>query len=184
MVFFAQNTRACGKVKLFKLLYLLDFEHFTLTGKSVTGLEYQAWKFGPVPVELMEEWEDFSTNFSGKLCIEVERVIDFNRQSVKVVNGVEFDEIDFTPRQLKLMGELAERFRETASPELIDLTHVQNGAWHRVWDNGSGKFQTIPYRLALSDLDSATSKEVISIANEESMYFAGLQQARTESAVH
>ena len=55
IVFFASNTQFCGKIKLFKLLYLMDFEHFGKTGKSVTGFEYEAWKFGPVPTALMEE---------------------------------------------------------------------------------------------------------------------------------
>src|SRR3982074_1597293 len=34
IVFFASNTEHCGKVKLFKLLYLLDFAHFRQTGRS------------------------------------------------------------------------------------------------------------------------------------------------------
>lgn len=42
IVFFAANTRHCGKVKLFKLLYLLDFAHFRETGRSVTGLGTRA----------------------------------------------------------------------------------------------------------------------------------------------
>ena len=58
IVYFAKYTQYCGKITLFKLLYLLDFEHFRQTGKSVTGYDYQAWKFGPVPVDLMEEWEE------------------------------------------------------------------------------------------------------------------------------
>ncbi len=28
MVYFAQNTQKCGKIKLFKLMYFLDFEHY------------------------------------------------------------------------------------------------------------------------------------------------------------
>ena len=40
IVFFAKNTKYCGKIKLIKLLYLLDFEHFRQTGRSVTGMDY------------------------------------------------------------------------------------------------------------------------------------------------
>jgi hypothetical protein len=58
VVYFASNTRHCGKVKLFKLLYLLDFTHFRGTGRSVTGLDYRAWKMGPVPFGLMQEWDE------------------------------------------------------------------------------------------------------------------------------
>ena len=35
-MYFASNTRHCGKAKLFKLLHLLDFTHFRETGRSVT----------------------------------------------------------------------------------------------------------------------------------------------------
>lgn len=179
MIFFAQNTLACGKIKLFKLLYLLDFEHFSLTGKSVTGLEYQAWDLGPVPVDLMDAWEFFDQHFSKSLFIEYQRVIDYTRQAVRVVDGVTFDDQDFTPRQLKLMTGLAEKYKDTLSPELIDVTHEQNGAWDKVWNNGNGRHQPIPYELALSNPDSEHAKEVRAISDEESMYLSSLQKARS-----
>ena len=52
IIYFAKNTTYCGKTKLLKLLYFLDFYQFKQTGKSVTGLDYFAWKMGPVPKEL------------------------------------------------------------------------------------------------------------------------------------
>lgn len=55
IIYFAQNTHYCGKTKLFKLLYFLDFEHYKITGRSVTGLKYSAWKMGSVPTALYEE---------------------------------------------------------------------------------------------------------------------------------
>lgn len=48
VLYFATNVKKLGKVKLFKLLYFLDFEHFRDTGRSVTGMDYVAWKMGPV----------------------------------------------------------------------------------------------------------------------------------------
>jgi hypothetical protein len=42
ILYFALNTQHLGKTKLFKLLYLLDFDHFRHTGRSVTGMEYRA----------------------------------------------------------------------------------------------------------------------------------------------
>ena len=35
IIYFADHTRHLGKIELFKLLYLLDFEHFSQTGRSV-----------------------------------------------------------------------------------------------------------------------------------------------------
>lgn len=42
VVFFASRTQHCGKIKLFKLLYVLDFEHFRQTGKT-SVLTWPAW---------------------------------------------------------------------------------------------------------------------------------------------
>ena len=181
IVYFASRTKYCGKIKLFKLLYLLDFEHFQQTGKSVTGFEYQAWKFGPVPVDLMEEWEEPSADLASAVHIVEEKVYDYERQTVKVNAGVHFNADDFTPRQLRLMEALAARYRDTYSPTMIDVTHEQNGAWDKVWQGGQGAHQPIPYELAIA----ATAPEregLLAIAAEQAMYRAALRAARTAAA--
>lgn len=178
VVFFAENTHFCGKIKLFKLLYLLDFEHFRQTGKSVTGFEYQAWKFGPVPVELMEEWEEPSDELAKAVHIVEEKVIDYVRQTVKVNKGVHFDPDDFTPRQIKLMEGLAARYRDTRSPTMIDVTHEQNGAWDKIWQGGLGARKLIPYELSIAE--AAPEREtLLTIAAEQAMYQAALRAAHT-----
>lgn len=53
--YFAAHTSYCGLTKLFKLLFFLDFDHYRETGRSVTGLKYEAWPMGPVPAELYSE---------------------------------------------------------------------------------------------------------------------------------
>lgn len=177
VVFFAENVLFCGKIKLFKLLYLLDFEHFKQTGKSVTGVEYQAWKFGPVPIDLMEKWEDLDEDIASLIHIEAEKIVDHIRQNVVVNPGVKFQADDFTPRQLRIMNELVARFRDTYSEKMIDVTHAQNGAWHKVWQGGSGAHHVIPYELAISD--TAPDRDaVLSIAHEQAMYQAALHAAR------
>lgn len=169
IVFFAKNTESCGKIKLFKLLYLLDFEHFRQTGKSVTGFEYQAWKFGPVPVELMQEWEDFDDDLKAVVEIVPERVFDHTRQAVKVREGVPFDEDDFTGRQMAILHDLCEKYLSTQAPEIIDVTHEQNGAWDRVWADGRGAQQAIPYSLALAD-DAENRNVILELASEAKGY--------------
>ncbi|CAN2525464.1 Panacea domain-containing protein [Burkholderia pseudomallei] len=61
VLYFATNVKKLGKVKLFKLLYFLDFEHFRDTGRSVTGMDYVAWKMGPVPEVLYSELSALDT---------------------------------------------------------------------------------------------------------------------------
>lgn len=181
VIYFASNTMYCGKIKLFKLLYLLDFEHFRQTGKSVTGFEYQAWKFGPVPVDLMEEWEDLGADLAQAVHIVEEKVTDYERQAVKVKEGVKFNPDEFTPRQLKIMEALAERYRDTYSPKMIDVTHEQNGAWDKVWRGGEGAHQPIPYDLAIPEYASERD-DLLHVAAEQRMYREALRAARQDIA--
>lgn len=141
IIYFATHTRCCGKVKLFKLLYLLDFSHFRETGRSVTGLEYRAWKLGPVP----------------------ETVIDYVRE--KVVPKVEFDEGPFTKRELRLLSELATRFEGELTRPLVNFTHEELGPWSKIWDNGRGKNERIPYALAIPD-EQPDREEILAAAAE------------------
>lgn len=177
IIYFASNTAYCGKIKLFKLLYLADFEHFHQTGKSITGYEYQAWKFGPVPVELMEEWEDLECDLSDAVHIVSEKVIDHVRQTVKVNKGVKFDADIFTPRQLKIMGDISTKYKSTRSPEMIDVTHEQNGAWDKVWKDGLGSKDVIPYEMSLDDSDDKRTA-FIEILNNQRMYQSAINAAR------
>jgi uncharacterized phage-associated protein len=149
ILYFAKYTRYMGKIKLFKLLYLLDFEHFRQTGQSVTGLDYRAWELGPVPIRLMQEWEDLKPDLAAAVSIQPEKIIDYVRETV--IPRVEFDDSHFTRRELRIMQELAEKYGEVYSHKLIDVTHAENGAWVKVWNNGKGFDYLIAYDLAIAD---------------------------------
>lgn len=172
IVFFASNTEHCGKVKLFKLLYLLDFSHFRETGRNVTGLDYRAWKLGPVPFELMQEWDQLESDLSEAVEIVPEQVIDFIRE--RVVARRCFEDRYFTPRELRLMHELAKRFRTELTQPLVNFTHAERGPWDKIWDDGRGNNERIPYTLAVLDgamdrdaiLDSAREYEAMRSAGE------------------
>lgn len=150
MIYFAQNTKGCGKVKLFKLLYLMDFEHFRRTGRSLTGIEYEAWKLGPVSRPLFEQWNSIDAFSDGALTTKNVLAGNYTRNELHVTQGTEFDDSDFTPRQLKIMKELVDKHGDTLSDEMIDVTHELNGAWDKIWSNGDGRNQPIPYMLGLS----------------------------------
>jgi uncharacterized phage-associated protein len=151
IVYFAANTRYCGKVKLFKLLYLLDFGHFRETGRSVTGLDYLAWKMGPAPLELMQEWDQLSPDLAAAIDIQPEQVIDYTRE--RVVPRVAFDDSAFTKRELRHLEELAARFRDDYTQPLVNITHDERGPWVKIWDDGRGNNERIPYNLAVPDDD-------------------------------
>ena len=163
IVFFARNTRHCGKTKLFKLLYLLDFYHFREAGRSVTGLEYHAWKNGPVPFALVQEWDDLEADLAAAIEIVPERVIDYDRQ--RVVPKIAFDDSHFTKRELRLMQELAHRHHDEMTKPLIGLTHEERGPWDKIWDGSRGNNERIPYALAVPD-DDPNREAVLEAARE------------------
>lgn len=149
IVFFAGNVDHLGKIKLFKLLYLLDFEHFRSTGRSVTGLSYRAWKFGPAPVTLFAEWDEPEPDLAAAIEVRPEQVFDYMRETL--IPRTDFDGTHFTKRELRLMQEIARRYRDERSPGMIGVTHVENGAWAKVWRDGEGWDQPIPYALAVPE---------------------------------
>jgi uncharacterized phage-associated protein len=164
VLYFASKTAHCGKIKLIKLLYLLDFEHFRQTGRSVTGLDYSAWKLGPVPTSFFEEWEQWQPDFAAAIEIQPEKIIDYDL--LKVVPKVDFDDSHFTPRELRLMKQLAERFCDERSRPLVNITHTELGPWSKIWDSGRGFNNRIPYALAIPD-DDINAEAVRERANEQ-----------------
>ena len=93
------KTRKCGKVKLFKLLYFLDFEHFKATGRSVTGLDYFAWQMGPVPAALFDEIETPQPDMASALRFQ-ERVVRQGRQTMLDITP----QIPFSPTHFSRRG--------------------------------------------------------------------------------
>jgi len=148
ILFFAERVRGLGKIKLFKLLYLLDFEHFRETGRSVSGMQYRAWKMGPVPAELVQVWDDLDADIAAAIEIRPEKVYNYVRENV--IPKRAFDDSHFSARETRILASLAERFCEDLSEKLIDITHDENGAWAKVWRNGEGNDNAIPYELVIA----------------------------------
>lgn len=165
IIFFSEKTSFCGKTKLFKLLYFLDFEHYKETGRSVTGLEYFAWKMGPVPVVLEEELGLPEPDFTEK--IDIESVATQHGKPMMVIRAkAPFDPTHFTKRELRLLNELAVSYDLSRAEEMIEATHVPTLPWHKVFEVEKQPRKRIPYEYALSDgeKDSVLS---LSAENEE-----------------
>lgn len=142
IVFFAKNTKYCGKTKLMKLLYFLDFCHFKQTGKTVTGSEYFAWQRGPVPVAVFDEL----SNMKPDLAKEITVVPIEKFQKIQAKKDFKGDV--FTPRQLRLLEQIAYIFKEAKAEDMVEVTHLRNQPWHKTLTQ-KGEFQKIDYLLAI-----------------------------------
>ncbi len=172
-IYFAERTCFCGKIKLIKLLYLLDFEHFRQTGVSVTGLEYCALKIGPLPMELYHEWDALEADFAEAIDIVPEKALGLVRESVRPKRA--FDDAHFTRRELRLMEDLAERFREDYCKPMIGVTNEERSPWASIWDDGRGNLGRIPYSLAIRDDAPHADMVREAAAEREGMRRAGLR---------
>ena len=82
-----------------KLLYFLDFTHFKQTGKSVTCLDYFAWKMGPVPKDLFEELDNMGPDLNA--AIKIIQKASQKGEFQEIVPKKKFDEKYFTRRYKK-----------------------------------------------------------------------------------
>lgn len=148
IIYFAQNTKFCGKIKLFKLLYFLDFEHFKVTGRSVTGQKYCAWKMGPVPTQLFDELETPEPDLAEALEIS-EIATKKGKPMLSLRPRIEFSLEHFTKRELGLLKQLADKYFSTLSEDMIEATHLENLPWDKVFNQENRPQAEIPYEYAL-----------------------------------
>jgi uncharacterized phage-associated protein len=155
IIYFLKNTKYCFKTKLFKLLYLLDFYHFKQTARSVTGFEYFAWKKGPVPKDLFEEFANPKPDLSQ--CIYIPKTKDPDG-IFRMRPRCNFDPNFFTKRELKLMEQIAYIFKDAKAEEMIEVTHLPNMPWDTTI-RSKGEYAKIDYFLALDNTQESLSLE-------------------------
>lgn len=151
IIYFLSNTKYCGKTKLFKLLYYLDFMHFRETGKSVTGLDYYAWQYGPVPKALADEISSPSSNLKENISIQV------NDNSFTVIKPKKkFNDKFFTKRELRILENVAYIFKEAKADDIIEASHLPSHPWDKTIKS-KGEWTKIDYILALDNTETSLS---------------------------
>lgn len=153
-IYFASNTRLCGKTKLVKLLYYLDFMHFRQTAKSVTDLKYSAWQFGPYPVSFGQEIDNPPSDLSSALLINKNP----DQKMVFIKSRKKFDPEVFSSRELKLLEQIAYIFKEACAEDMVEASHLPNHPWDKTRKSKGDKAE-IDYMLALDDQKGSISLE-------------------------
>ena len=142
MVFFFSDKIQPWKTKMNKLLFYSDFLNFKHTGFSISGAVYKAIGMGPVP-----------TNFQGiyeLLCNT--GVVDINTTSFpdgglgeqfQPVKGRQFNSSLFTDKELVVLNQVAERFKDTSTQNIIEISHQERACTDNISNN-----KTIDYIYA------------------------------------
>ena len=175
LVYFSRNTRSCGKTKLFKLLYFLDFIHFRETGKSVTGLSYYAWDKGPVPQDLFHELKEPDKDLKETIAL-LKRSEDDDDKLCRVIAKKPFDPKFFSKREMKIMKELSYIFEDALAKDMVEVSHLTGTPWDKTMKE-KGPGGRIDYSLAVDGSKGSLSwdeiKERISETKEVAQIFEG-----------
>lgn len=138
VLFFASNVPNLGKVKLNKLLYFSDFDHFEKYGEPITGETYQNDKLGPVPMHIEEIIGEMESE--GQVDTVAEAVIDFVRY--RLVPKSHYNPSVFKPSEMEILSAVSEKWGHHTARELVIASHGE-APWLAT-RNGD----TIPYALA------------------------------------
>jgi uncharacterized phage-associated protein len=158
IIYFLSNTKYCGKTKLFKLLYYLDFMHFRETGRSVTGLDYYAWQFGPYPTALADDINTPPDDLKDKVSIQCAQADNNNFTCMKPRK--KFDDTFLTKRELRILENVAFIFKDAKADDMVEASHLPSHPWDKTI-NSKGEKAKIDYTLALDGSDSSLSLEEV-----------------------
>ena len=160
VLFFASSTKRLNLGKLSKLLYFLDFMHFNQTGYPSIGLKYYAFEKGPVPKDFWLEIRDANVpeDFKGKIAL-IRRTDDFapNYKEVEVRALEKPDLSVFTPREIKMLEDLAFVYEEATASDMSEVTHLPKQPWD-ITKKQKGINKPIDYLVSISE-ESAVSLE-------------------------
>ncbi|MBI5970753.1 MAG: SocA family protein [Deltaproteobacteria bacterium] len=157
VLFFAKNTKFCGKTKLFKLLYFADFKHFRETGRSITGMEYNAWQHGPYPNEFAKELVSPPSDLSRTIAlVRPSNTSSFTRIQPKA----KFNGKYFTKRELRILKEVEEVFMEAQAKDIREASHLKNHPWD-ITIKTKGERKKIDYMLALDGAKGSLTPEEV-----------------------
>lgn len=159
----------CNKKKLFKLLWLLDSEHYQAIGRSVTGYHYFAWKMGPVPTELHEAMESCDPELLERF--EVEKTLSTKGYvTISLTSKQKFDAKYFSKKELEILQNLRDRFDLMNGGEMEAYTHREGTPWYRVWKVENRKQAEIPFEYVLDDLPEEEKQIVSELAREQEAF--------------
>jgi len=141
VVFFTEKLQP-WKTKLNKLLFYADFGTHKQSGYSISGVQYRAIPMGPVPNNFNSIFEYLANN--NDVDVYYTTFPDGGIGEQFIPNSKrEFNSELFTENELQILENIAERFKNTTTDEIIEISHKEK-AWK---ENIDGK-KIIDYKYS------------------------------------
>lgn len=120
---------------------------------------------GPVPITLREEIDAPERDFTEKIAIDI-LVTKYQQPMYLVKPKAAFDPAKFTKRELRILDNLANEYKDASAEDMIEATHLETLPWHRVYNIDGNKQGLIPFEYAVKK-DEAELMAVIAQENTE-----------------
>lgn len=146
VLFFAKTMPDLFKTKLNKLLFYADFLHFSQKGKSISGMEYRAIEFGPVPAD----YDKLLVRLSEDNLVEVKekKIGDTDYTGETIQPKQNFDSTVFEPEEQTILQEVAKRFSGTTAKQVVDISHKEEGWKANVEGKGLVSYREFGFEIS------------------------------------
>lgn len=130
--FIATCKRAYNdKLKLNKLLFYADFNHYKTYGISITGLSYRAIPHGPVP----SNYDLLFAHLTNENYIENDWEMSDKRGGIEIFTSVKgYDLSELTEEEQNTLRYIAEQLKDMPSWDLRNKSHEEEG-WKDCYPN-------------------------------------------------
>ncbi len=164
VLYFAEHTDPVffGKTKLMKLFYFADFGYVKRHGVPMTFDKYKNMEHGPVPTTIYSLISSAHYEPDEALLSDT---VDFTEDNGmhKIIPRKKFSDAHrklFTVAELKMLGEVSQRFRSSNKREIEKASHDE-APWSQ-----TDLLDDIPYKLATRDRDSGATEEEVDLMME------------------
>ncbi|MEZ4828062.1 MAG: DUF4065 domain-containing protein [Bacteroidia bacterium] len=150
ILFFAEKARPL-KTRMNKLMFYCDFLNFQRTGFSISGCNYRAIPFGPVPSHFHEL---FGVLEAEKYISIEEEMFDHGGVGERFVANSSFDSSLFSEEELETMNHIVTVFDDVRTQKIIEMSHQEIG-----WADNHGKRDLISYQQYAFQLNEFPARE-------------------------
>ena len=119
ILYLSQNTIL--KTKLLKELFYCDFISYKNIGKSITGLEYKKYQFGPVP----RNYEQILNKLIQSKSISLNLIIDSDYECTQISSVEKPNTKDFAKEELDIINRVIKYFKNYSSKKIVDYSHKE-----------------------------------------------------------
>lgn len=117
ILYLASNVKFNGLKKIAKLLYFIDFTNYEAKSKSLTGLEYQKYTYGPIPLDYYDLLKNMAKR--GLIMLKREKYVGGHSENIIPKKGPDLR--IFSKDERDLLVSFAEKYKNTTAGELENI---------------------------------------------------------------